>query len=64
MNRIKTRMALLLAATALSSIAMAAPAQAAGGCYPYPEVYCDVQEFYFECVLGPIKYGWDPCTSS
>ncbi|MDQ3957367.1 MAG: hypothetical protein M3273_03495 [Actinomycetota bacterium] len=61
MNRIKTRMALLLAATALSSIFVAAPASAADNCHPYPDVYCETMDFYYRCVIGPIKYGWPPC---
>ena len=61
MNRIKTRMALLLAATALSSAFVAAPAKAADNCHPYPQAYCDAMDFYYRCILGPIKYNWEPC---
>ena len=54
-------MALLLAATALSTVFAAAPAKAADTCHPYPQVYCHVMDFYDRCVIGPIKYGWPHC---
>ncbi len=60
-NRIKRRMALLLAATALSTIFVAAPAAAADTCHPYPQAYCAVREFYYRCVVGPVVYGWPHC---
>ncbi|MDQ3953898.1 MAG: hypothetical protein M3279_13200 [Actinomycetota bacterium] len=61
MNRIKTRIALLLAATALSSVFLAAPAAAADNCHPYPQVYCTTMDFYYRCVIGPIVYDWPHC---
>ena len=61
MDRIRTRMALLLAATALSTVFFAAPASAAETCHPYPQVYCYARDFYYRCVIGPIVYSWPHC---
>ena len=57
MDRIKARIALLLAAMAVSSIFVAAPAaRAADSCHPYPEQYCNTMNWYYRCVVGPIIY--------
>ncbi|HEX2295020.1 MAG TPA: hypothetical protein VHN37_06890 [Actinomycetota bacterium] len=60
MDRVKTRIALLLAATALSSVFVVTPASAAEGC-PYPQPYCEVRDLYYRCVIGPIVYQHPNC---
>ena len=57
-DRIKRRIALCLAASALASVFMAAPAAAADdSCYPYPEQYCNTMTWVIECVWWRIEYG-------
>jgi hypothetical protein len=58
MNRVKRRIALFLAATAVSSAFLTAtPAKAADSCYPYPEVYCNTMDWVIRCVWWRIEYG-------
>ena len=61
MNRIKLRITLLAALRAVSSMFVAAPAQAADTCHPMPEVVCHTQDGVQKCVVWLIRYGWpDP----
>jgi hypothetical protein len=64
-DRTKRRIALCLAASALASAFMVAPAAADDSCYPYPEVYCNTMSWVIECVWWGIEYGevHDRCDS-
>ncbi|HYP23927.1 MAG TPA: hypothetical protein VEV43_10155 [Actinomycetota bacterium] len=53
MDRIKRRIALCLAASALASVGMAAPASAGDSCHPLPQAYCNAIQYLNDCVFWP-----------
>ena len=53
MDRIKTRIALLLAVVAAAGVFTASPAPAAGTCHPMPQVYCNWIQWLNDCVFWP-----------
>ena len=57
MDRIKRRIALCLAASALISVLAATPAAAADNCHPAPDAVCNSRKWVVECVVWIVKYG-------
>lgn len=51
MDRIKTRIVLLLAVGAASSVLTASPASAADTCHPMPQAYCNAIQYLNDCVV-------------
>ncbi|HEX2058129.1 MAG TPA: hypothetical protein VHI71_07145 [Actinomycetota bacterium] len=58
MDRIKSRIALLLAAAAVSTVFVAPPARAADNCHPFPEVYCNTTYYLQHCVFRRPPADW------
>ncbi len=53
MNRLETRIVLLLAVATASSVFTASPASAADSCHPMPEAYCNTLTYLNDCVFWP-----------
>ena len=60
MGRVRARTAWFLVAGAAASVFVAAPAQADVSCYPMPEIVCNTQDYYYNCIYTPIRYGYTP----
>ena len=60
MDRIKSRIVLLLALASLSSIFVVTPARAEESCPPLPDAVCDAEWFYYNCIFYPIRYSQPP----
>ncbi len=60
MDRIRFRIVLLVALSALSSIFVASPAQASASCHPMPDAVCETPQWVYDCVYTPIRYGYMP----
>jgi hypothetical protein len=52
-NGIKTRISLLIAAAAFSSVFVVASPAAADSCHPMPEAYCNTITYLNDCVFWP-----------
>lgn len=53
MDRMKTRIALLVAVAAAGGVLVAPPARAADSCHPMPEAYCNTIRYLNDCIFWP-----------